>query len=158
MKRFCLALVALLLVVGSVAVFAQGSGIRSTALQNPDGTQITFPAAACDDPAKVTSVSINTASSGNTELVALTSNQIIYVCGFSFNTSGTVSVKFLYGTGSACGTGGTDLMGAQDYQAREGSNMPSGGAVQLKGAVSNAFCINLSAAVGVHGFLTYVKQ
>jgi len=114
--------------------------------------------ARCDDPAKVTTVAITTATSGNTQLVALSSNQTVYVCGYDFIAGGTVNVLFNYGTGSACGTGTTNLTGAYPLVAQAGLVRPNTGSVQVKSAVSNAFCINLSANVQVSGMLTYVKE
>lgn len=116
------------------------------------------PTAACDDPARVSSVAISTASSGNVELVALTSTQIVYVCGGFVSADGTVGVQWIYGTGTACATGETDLSGVVSLQAREGFVLPAGGTPYMKSAASNALCIELSAAVQVNGFLTYVKQ
>lgn len=120
--------------------------------------RMTVPAAACDDPGQVSSVAISTASSGNVELVALTASQTVYVCGFVVAADGTVGIQFIYGTGTACATGETDLTGVLSLQAREGFVASNGGAVQFKGAVSNALCIELSAAIQVNGVLIYVKK
>jgi hypothetical protein len=120
--------------------------------------RMTTPVAACDDPSRVTSVAIDTASSGNVELVALTSSQIVYVCGYDVQAHGTVGVQFIYGTGTACATGETNLTGVYNLEAREGLVRSNGGAVQFKTAASNALCIELSAAIQVSGVLTYVKQ
>jgi hypothetical protein len=120
--------------------------------------RVQVPSAGCDDPAQVTSVVINTASSGNVELVALTSTQVVYGCGFIVAADGTVGVQFIYGTGSACATGETDLTGVFSLQAREGFVVSNAGAVQFKGAASNALCIELSTAIQVNGVFTYVKK
>ena len=76
--------------------------------------------ALCDDPLQVLSVPISTATSGNTQLVALTTDQTIFVCGYNFIANGTVNVKFVYGTGASCGTGTTDLTGAYPLTAQAG--------------------------------------
>jgi len=103
------------------------------------------------------SVAINTASSGNTELVALTSSETVYVCGYTVVASGTVNVSFITGTGTACATGETALTGAMNLLAgggvAEGSSFFRG----MKGLASNAFCIKLSGAVQVSGILYYTK-
>src|SRR3990167_5129306 len=58
------------------------------------------------------SVAIDTATSGNVELVALTAAQRVYVCGFAFESDTlTTTVQFVYGTGTACDTGETNLTG-----------------------------------------------
>lgn len=104
------------------------------------------------------SVAISTASSGNTELVALTSGETVYVCGYMVVGAGAVDVQFIYGTGTACATGETDLTGAMSI-AGAGGGMAESSAFWrgMKGAASNAFCIELSAAVQVSGVLYYTK-
>ncbi|MGE0463257.1 MAG: beta strand repeat-containing protein [Vicinamibacterales bacterium] len=111
----------------------------------------------CADEARVTSVAINTATSGNVELVALASGETIYVCGYSLVASGDVDVQFIYGTGTACGTGETDLTGPWDLTTNSGITQANGGSIQFKAAASNALCVELSAAVQVSGHVTYVR-
>lgn len=103
------------------------------------------------------SVAIDTASSGNVELVSLTSSETIYVCGYDFIASGAVSVQMIYGTGTACATGETNLTGAYSLAANGGiaKAMTYGNA--MKAAVSNALCIELSGAVQVSGSIQYTK-
>jgi len=61
------------------------------------------------------SVVFNSTSAATTQLVALSGSQVIYVCGYSLMIQGVAttpaSIKFVYGTGSNCGTGTTDLTG-----------------------------------------------
>lgn len=48
----------------------------------------------------------------NTQIVALTANQVVYVCGYFFTLTGTApTVQFVGGTGATCGTGTTNLTG-----------------------------------------------
>lgn len=114
--------------------------------------------AVCDNPATLTSVPISVSASGDTELVALTTNQIVYLCGYDVIAAGTVNVTLVYGTGSNCATGKTSLTGAYPLVANSGLARANAGYPQTKGAVSNAVCITLSGAVQVSGMLTYVKQ
>lgn len=116
-----------------------------------------FVTSLCQDPTLVTSVVVNATASGNTELVALTTNQTIYVCGYNFMSSGTSDTRLVYGTGSACATGETGLTGLYPLIAQTGIAVANAGAPQMKTAVSNALCIELSAAVNVRGIVTYVK-
>jgi len=146
-------LVLLALVVDVSDVVAQQQQVNIAKVGGSDPI-----AAICDDPAKVLSVPISTASSGNTQLVGLTASQIIYACGYDFIAAGTVNVKFTYGTGASCGTGTTDITGAYNLTAQTGLARTNAGHVQFKGAVSNAACINLSTTVQVSGLFTYVKQ
>lgn len=98
---------------------------------------------------------ISTASSGNVELVALTAGQTIYVCDWTLVATGAVAVQIVYGTGSACGTGETDMTGAMPLAANGGWTHNYDG--RLKTAEANALCIELSAAVQVDGVVTYRK-
>lgn len=90
-------------------------------------------------------------SSGSKQLVALSSGKTVYICGYNMVASGTVSVKLLYGTGTNCGTGSTDMTDAYDLTAQNGIVDHPGEYNGLKTAVSNALCVNLSAAVKVAG-------
>ena len=104
------------------------------------------------------SVAISTASSGNTELVALTSGMTVYVCGYMIVGDGDVDVQIIYGTGTACATGETDLTGAMPIASSGGGMAESSSFWRgMKSAASNALCIELSAAVQVSGILYYTK-
>ena len=112
----------------------------------------------CADETQVTSVVISTATSGNVELVAISGSTTIYVCGYSVVATGAVAVQFIYGTGTACGTGETNLTGAMPFAANGGIAMSNGGGMQFKTAASQALCIELSAAVQIDGHVTYVQR
>lgn len=101
-------------------------------------------------------VVISTASSGNVELVALTSGQTIYLCDFTIMAGGTVGVQLIYGTGTACATGETNMTGVMPLVVNTGWTHNYGG--RLKTAEANAFCIELSGAVQVDGVVTYRKM
>lgn len=111
----------------------------------------------CADYARVQSAKIDTASSGNVEIVALAASQIVYVCGYDFIATTAVSVQLIYGTGTACATGETDLTGPYPAGANGGIAIPNTGAVQLKTASANALCIELSGTVQVSGVVKYVQ-
>ena len=111
------------------------------------------------DSAGVSSAAIDTASSGNVELVALVSGDIIHVCGFGFESdTATTSVQFIYGTGTACATGETDLTGPMTVLASTPVAVANGGATQFRTAASNALCIELGAATQVNGWVTYYQE
>lgn len=107
--------------------------------------------------ADVTSVNIADSTSGSVELVALSGSTVIYVCGYSLVSRGTVNAKFIRGTGTACATGSADKTGAMSLIANSGIAIPNGGGVQFKGNAGDAICINLSAGIEVDGILTYVQ-
>ncbi len=110
----------------------------------------------CDNTA-----TYNAATSGSTQLVALTASQIIYICGYTItsNSATGVDVKFVYGTGTNCATGPTDMTPPYtldtDLMAGMVSNRVYGNA--LKTAASNALCLNASAAVTVRAEVQYTK-
>lgn len=121
------------------------------------GTQrvvIAKDSAVCN-PKDTAQAVISTASSGNVELVALTAGQTIYVCDFTLVSTGTVAVQLVYGTGTACGTGETNMTGAMPFVANGGWTHNYDG--RLKTAEANALCIELSAATQVDGVVTYRK-
>ncbi len=65
------------------------------------------------------------------------------------------NTQLIYGTGTACATGETNLTGAYPTIAQTGlSATPNGG---IKTAAGNALCIELSAAVQVSGVVTYLQ-
>ena len=104
------------------------------------------------------SVAIDTATSGNVELVALTAAQRVYVCGFGFESdTATTTVQFISGTGTACATGETDLTGPMTLLASNPMSVSNGGATQFVTAAGNALCVELGAATQVNGWLTYLK-
>lgn len=103
------------------------------------------------------SVAVNVSASGSTELVGLTGGQTIYVCGYVLVANGTVDVKVVYGTGANCVTGSTDLTGAMPWVVNSGVAAALDDGAWFETAVSNALCLNLSAAVAVRGHVRYVK-
>ena len=103
------------------------------------------------------SVKIDTASSGNVELVALTSGETVYVCGYELIAGGTVSVQFITGTGTACATNEFDETGAMPLVANSGLVSRAPFYTGLSGGAGDAFCIELSGAVQVSGILYYTK-
>lgn len=101
------------------------------------------------------SVKIDTASAATVQLVALSSGQIIYVTSWDIISAGTTVVKLLYGTGSNCGTGATDLTGPYPLVAQAGIAKGNGLGLILFVPKGNAICISNSAAVQISGSLSY---
>jgi hypothetical protein len=96
-------------------------------------------------------------TSGSTQLVALTSGKTIYVCGYSIVAGGTVNVKLIYGTGSACATGTASMTPAYQLTAQAGIVDKSPFYSGLKTAASNALCINASGAVAAQAIVYYTQ-
>lgn len=111
----------------------------------------------CQDFSRITNVAIDTASSGNVELVALNGSDLVYVCGYDIVADAAVAVQFIYGTGTACATGETDLSGPMSFAANGGTSRGVTGAVQFKNVAGNALCIENSTTGGVRGSLQYVR-
>ena len=117
----------------------------------------------CADATQVDSVPIDTATSGNVQLVAISGSTVIYACGFSVTSAADVNVQFINGTGTACGTGETNETGLYQLIAASGAGLRGvsvgfGGAPVFKTDAGDAACIELSGAVQVDGVFTYVQR
>ncbi len=139
---------------------ATGSAVPSTARYiagNGTGNLVGY--LNCDNTAVY-----DASTNGSTQLVALTSGQTIYVCGYQISTSqsSAVNVNLRYGTGTNCATGATNITPSYPLQAAA-STGPIGlvvmtpGFTGLKTAASNALCINTNAAVSVQAIVWYTK-
>lgn len=140
----------------TVASAVEGS-VAMMGVANDEGLTAGTPGAdyvrGCD-----TTAVIDTAAIGNTQLVALTTSETIFICGWQLTVGGAVSVQWIYGTGSACATGETDLTAAMPFLANGDTWSDTSVFYKgMKGALSNAFCIELSAAVQTSGVLYYTK-
>lgn len=99
---------------------------------------------------------VNVTAAATTQLVALASSQIIRVCSVAITMSAAGTAKFVYGTGSNCGTGTTDITGA--FTLATGTPLTLSG---MNGSVfrtiaSNALC--LTAVTGnVTGVISYAQ-
>ncbi len=98
----------------------------------------------------VKSAVINDATSGNNEIVALASGKHIAVWAVLVVSDGTTDVRF------ESNADGTALTGQMPLQAREGFTISAGGLVPLfKSAAGENINLELTAAVNVHGFISY---
>lgn len=103
------------------------------------------------------SVVLNLSSTGG-EVLPVSGNSRIYTCGFVASVAGTTpSLKFRYGTGTACGTGSTDLTGVILPAAGTVlSYTPS--ATAFSAPAGQALCVVLAGtSPSVQGVLTYVR-
>lgn len=104
-------------------------------------------------------------TNGATQLVALTSSQVIYVCGYSMTSSSTTAntLKLVYGTGSNCATGQTAITPGVILQASSSTGPtgkvipPNGDLSGLKTAASNALCVLTNAAAAAQVEVWYTK-
>jgi hypothetical protein len=141
-KRLLGAALVVLLFTGSA--FAQISGNDFCQGMNPAKSSV--------------AISITSSGSGEHQLVAPVANQVIQVCGFTYDLGGTSpTVEFDYGTqtSTACDTGTTAMTGAMSQTTRT----VSGPLDYFTVPAGNQLCLKLGGtsptAVGV---LTYVQK
>ncbi len=103
------------------------------------------------------SKAISVASNTILELVALSGSTKIYVTSFDFISAGTANVKLVYGTGTNCGTGTTDLTGLYPLTAQAGIAKGNGLGPVLVVPAGNALCISDSASVQISGSVSYTQ-
>lgn len=93
---------------------------------------------------------IDTASSGDTQLVATDSTHKIRVLAYSLVCTAAVAVKFTKGSA------GTAVTGAMSFAANGGISAPFCHVGHFETDTTHDLTINLSGAFGVRGHLTYV--
>lgn len=99
---------------------------------------------------------INVTAAATTELVALTAAQTIRVCSFVITESLAGTAQFVYGTGTNCGTGTTNITGAMAMATSGVLAISTGNGSVFRTASANALC--LAAVTGnITGFVTYAK-
>lgn len=91
------------------------------------------------------------------ELVSLTASRAVRVCAFTIDADTAASTaQFVYGTGTNCGTGTTNLTGAYALGVGQSVNVGSGLGELFKTAAGNALC--LTAVTGtIAGHVSYAK-
>lgn len=95
-------------------------------------------------------LSINTSSSGDTALVSTDSVHKIRVLAYSLVCDSAVAVKFTKGSA------GTAVTGAMSFAANGGISAAYCPVGHFETDTTHDLTLNLSAAVGVRGHLTYV--
>lgn len=103
------------------------------------------------------SVVYDASTSGSTQLVALSSGKIVYVCGYTIVSGGTVNVELDYGTGTACVTSPTKIVPAFQLTAQTGAVDGSPFYRGLKTAASNELCLKTSGGVAVQAIVYYTQ-
>ena len=101
------------------------------------------------------SVVYDASTSGSTELVAAVTSARVYICGYTILAAGTVNVKLIGGTGTACATGSVDLTPAYQLTTQTGAVDGSQIFRGLGPGPSQALCINTSAGVAVQALIYY---
>jgi hypothetical protein len=104
-----------------------------------------------------TTVAINISTATTTQLIAASGSTKIYITHYFWRSAGTTNFNFVYGTGSNCGTGTTDLFPAVAEVAQSGQVGGSGLGPVLIVPASQALCVKSSAAVQTSGTVTYTQ-
>lgn len=140
---------------GSIPVtIASDQGALAQGAQNSSGLSGQI---SCDSSAVY-----DTNTNGKTQLVALSSGKVIYVCGYSFaaTSSSAVTVSLSSGTGTNCGTTSTNI--TPGYVLQSAASQGPAGIVDgspyfrgLKTSASNELCIVTNAAVSVQAIVYY---
>lgn len=101
-----------------------------------------------------TNKKIDITGAATTELFSLSAAKKIYITYYKVHASGAGTGKFVYGTGTACATGTTDIEGASDLTASDGASGGSGLGPVIVVPASNALCY-VTTGGGVHfaGFI-----
>jgi hypothetical protein len=94
-------------------------------------------------------------ASGNTQVIAPLSGKVIRVCHWSFTTTVAQNAQLVYGTGSNCATGGTNLSGLN--QSVLAVAFDWGPDAPLLAASSSALCVSLSSSTRTTGTITYAQ-
>lgn len=98
-------------------------------------------------------VTYDASTSGSTRLVVAKLTGPIYVCGYVFNSTASVRVKLIHGTGTTCGTGSTDLSPAYQLSPVVADTSP-----YFRGMFvppGKDLCINTNAAQPVQATVYY---
>ena len=130
-----------------------GSAVPSSAIAVGANSSGNLTAIIQADASKKLSISTATTA----EVVALSSGKKIYVTGWDAIANGTTTFKWVYGTGTNCGTGTTDLTDAYDLTAQAGLSRGTGLGPILVVPASNALCAVDSQAIHVGGSVSYTQ-
>lgn len=113
------------------------------------------PLIQCDSTAVV-----SIAGATTTDSIPLVANKKVFVCGYTLTVQGAAAantVRFVTGTGTACGTGTTNLSGAMVGQAVAGSVLAVQSSVGFRGVASGSVCITTTTADAVAGHIHYAQ-
>lgn len=164
MKRILFTFIAAILVGGGSSILvSQGNPTRVDMYQSRGAP---LPPAVCQNESLPASGgrqsgTATSSTAGLLELVALTTNQVIYPCDLEVFTADDNTLTFVYGTGTACATGETAIA-VQPWLGDGTFNLglahPGGGFVIQTVPVSQAWCVRLSASVATRINFVYVKR
>ena len=103
----------------------------------------TMPANVMGVPNTVSTTNINDSSSGETQIVAISGSNYIYVTHYHLFSSGTTTAQWDVGTGSNCGSNTATIDGPMSFIAQTGISAGSGLGAILVVPAGYALCLNL---------------
>ncbi len=140
--------------IGDASVTAGATGSISAKLRRISADIDSIKTAATT-PLDNSSVKIDTASAATAQLVAISASTLVRVTAWDVIAGGAGTIKFVYGTGTNCGTGTTDLTGAYPLTAQAGIARGDGLGTLFKTPAGNALCITTTGGVQMSGVVTY---
>lgn len=146
MKRLLIGL--LLLIGASLSAYAQS---RSSLCYTTNGTNCVLAIQASNSNA------INISTATTTELIALDANKTIYVTSWDVMAGGTGTFQLVFGSGTACGTGTTNLTGAYPLVAQAGIAKGNGLGIVLAIPKGKALCAVTNANIQYSGSVSFVQ-
>lgn len=120
-------------------------GTGRTIVVNPDGSSIG------NEVLAVLFAPVSAASNGDNVVVSATGGKKIRVISGAIVASGSVNVQFLDGT-----PGGGALTGVMNFVSNSGVQIPYAPSGNFQTSVGNALVLNLSGAILVGGWITYL--
>ncbi|MGH8865092.1 MAG: hypothetical protein ACREVZ_10710, partial [Burkholderiales bacterium] len=112
----------------------------------------------CGPAQPKSSAVVSVGAAATTQVVALVTNQTIYVCGYQIDEAAAGTIRWVSGTGANCATGTTNRTGAMATLAGEPFTYGPGSTL-FKTAVGEALCVTATGVGGtVDGIVTFVQQ
>lgn len=103
------------------------------------------------------SAKVSIASAATTEIVALSTTKYIFVTSFDLVSTAAQTAKFVYGSGTACATGATDLTGAYGMSTFTVITKGTGMGSILFVPYGKALCITTTTTGQLSGSVSYVQ-
>jgi hypothetical protein len=142
---------------------AQGQFVTGQGIKITDGTNFLAVDPCAAQPKSYASID----QTANTQLVAGTASEKIYVCSIHVVVAAATNVAVVEGTGTVCGTGTAGVSGFGGATAATGWNFAANGGLTLgsgesslgaEGTSGDNLCIFNSGSAQVSGGISYVVQ
>jgi hypothetical protein len=99
-------------------------------------------------------VFVNLAASGNTQVIAASGSTAVRICHMHLSTTAPETLQITTGTGANCVAGNAVI---DAYQSTSAFTFDGGPSAALRGAASQAVCVNASAATTLTGVIIYAQ-